>query len=343
MPIVGLDLGSHNFRAVELERRKNSFVLNKFGQYDNPKLNLQSEEKSDLDTYSTALKDFFDEIGFSTPEVVVSLNEVNVYMRTITIPEMSDSDLKNSINFEAEQYIPLPISEVNLSYQKLESDVSPEGKMNVQIVAAKKAILDKYVEILKNSRILPRAIEPETIALGRVLGDNKENPLGTIILDMGYQRTLIIIVYYGFVRFTRSIAIGGDVISRAIQQGLNLDYGQADEYKKVYGIDQNQVDGKIYEIARPIIDNVLTEVKRAGLFFTKQNPGANMKRVILTGGTALMPGMLSYMASNLDMEVELANPLKYVELSGKLEDQRAVFMEQGPIFSTPIGLALKEV
>jgi type IV pilus assembly protein PilM len=343
MPIVGLDLGSHNFRAVELERRKNSFILNKFGQYDNPKLNLQSDEKSDLETYSSALKDFFDEIGFSTPEVVVSLNELNVYMRTITIPEMSDNDLKNSIAFEAEQYIPLPISEVNLSYQKLESDVSPEGKMSVQIVAAKKAILDKYVEILKNSRILPRAIEPETIALGRVLGDNKENPLGTIILDMGYQRTLIIIVYYGFVRFTRSIAIGGDVISRAIQQGLNLDYGQADEYKKVYGIDQNQVDGKIYEVVKPIVDNILTEVKRAGLFFTKQNPGANMKRVILTGGTALMPGMLSYMASNLDMEVELANPLKYVELSGKLEDQRAVFMEQGPIFSTPIGLALKEV
>ena len=343
MPIVGLDLGSNNFRAVEIEGKKNSFILNKFGHYDNPKLNLQSDEKGDIESYSSALKEFFDEIGFSTPEVVVSLNEMNVYMRTITLPQMSDGDLKNSITFEAEQYIPLPMSEVNLSYQKLDTEVLPEGKMNVQIVAAKKTILEKYVEILKQSRLIPRAIEPETIALGRVLGDNRDNPLGTIILDMGYKRTLIIIVYYGFVRFTRSIPIGGEVISRAIQQGLNLDYSQADEYKKVYGIDPNQVDGKIYEVVKPIIDNVLTEVKRASLFFTKQNPGANMKRVILTGGTAQMPGLLSYMAGNLDLEVEVSNPLKYVELSSRLEKQRAAFLEEGPIFSTPIGLALKEV
>ena len=343
MPIVGLDLGSNNFRAVELERKKNSFVVNRFGEYENPKLNLQSEEQGDLEVYATALKDFFSETSFETPEVVVSLNEVHVYMRNITLPKMGDGELKNSIAYEAEQYIPLPVSEVNLSYQKLDMDVVEEGKMSVQLVAAKKAILDKYVGILKKAKLIPRAIEPETLALGRILGDSKEMPMGTIILDMGYRRTLIIISYYGFVRFTRNLAVGGDVITRAIQQGLNLDYGQADEYKKVYGMDPNQVEGKIYEVVKPIADNVITEVRRASLFFTKQNPGANMKRVILAGGTAQMPGILSYMAANLDLEVELANPFRNLEVSSKIENQRAVMMEKGPIFSTPVGLALKEV
>lgn len=343
MPIVGLDLGSNNFRAVELERKKNGFVVTKFGEYENPKLNLQSEEAGDIDVYSTALKDFFSETGFNTPEVVVSLNEVHVYMRNITLPKMGDSELKNSIAYEAEQYIPLPVSEVNLSYQPLDTDVVEEGKMSVQLVAAKKAILDKYVGILKKAKMVPRAIEPETLALGRVLGDTKEMPMGTIILDMGFKRTLIIIAYYGYVRFTRNLAVGGDVITRAIQQGLSLDYNQADEYKKVYGMDQNQVEGKIYEVVKPIVDNIITEVRRASLFFTKQNPGANMKRVILAGGTAQMPGVLSYMAANLDLEVELANPFRNLEISPKLDNQRAVLIEKGPIFSTPVGLALKEV
>ena len=343
MPIIGIDLGKHSFRAVELDRKKDELSLLNLGTYQNPRLNLDSNMKEDIEIYSSALRDFFSEVGFDTSSVVASLNESYVYMRNIKLPTMSDKELKSTIQFEAEQYIPLPLSEVSLSYQVLDQDFTEKGKVNVQLVAAKKTVLEKYVQIVKGARLTPKAIEPETLALGRALGDTQTNPNGSLILDIGFSRTLIVISYGGFVRFTRSVLIGGDVLTKSIQQGLNLDNAQADEYKKIYGMDPNQVDGKIFDVLKPVIDNIIIEVKRASLFFTNHNPSANIKRVILSGGTAQMPGLLLYMAKNIDLEVELANSFKNLHISPKLVTQKNTIQDQSLIYSTAVGLALKEV
>lgn len=344
MPILGLDLGRNTIRAVELDRKKDQIVVVKYNAYQNPKLNLESDAKDDVEMYGESLGEFIADAGFSTPYVVTGLDETYVYMRIVKLPPMNDRELKSSINYEAEQYIPLPLSEVNLSYQKLDVDYADKGKVNIQLVAARKNILDKYINIIKKAKLIPRAIEPETIALGRALGDTPEAPAGSIIVDMGYSRSIIIITYAGFVRFTRSVQIGGDVMSKSIQQTLGLDYNQADEYKKVYGLDKNQVDGKIYNVLKPIFDNLTEEIRRASIFFTKQYPNANIKRVILTGGTAQMPGLLLYMANNLDLEVEIANPFRFVSVVPKVSTPPAPkITDEAPIYSTAFGLALKEV
>lgn len=343
MPILGLDLGRHSFRAVEVEKVKNESVLNKYGLYDNPKINIDSAEKNDLQVYSDALRDFVIESGFSTPHVVVALPENQVFMRIIKVPEMSDKDLKNSIQFEAEQYIPLPLKEVSLSYQKIDGDFEDKGKINVQLVAARKTVLEKYIELLKRAKLTPRALEPETLSIGRTLGDSEQFPLATIIVNVGYTNTLIVITYKGFVRFTRSLPMGGDALTRAIQQGLKLDYMQADEYKKIYGMDATQAEGKIFNILKPLFDNIILEIKRSKIFFTTHNPSVSINRVVITGGTALMPGLLFYIANNMDAEVEMANPWKNIQFSAKLESHKNLMSEQGPLFATAVGLALKEI
>lgn len=342
MPIIGLDLGRNSFRAVELERDKNKTVLLKYGYYENPKINIDSNTKEDLAQYSAAIKQFFVETGFTTNQVVIALPESLVFMRVIKTPIMNEKDLKNSVQYEAEQYIPLPLKEVSLSYQQLDVDFLDKGKMNVQLVAAKKATLEKYVSLLKNAKLVPRGLEPETLAIARVLGDVADRPSASMILNIGYSNTVVIITYKGFVRFTRTISIGGETLTRAIQQELSLDYTQAEEYKKAYGLDSNQAEGKIFNVLKPMFDNIILEIKKSRIFFTTQNPNVNINRVILSGGTALMPGLLFYMANNLDLEVELSNPWKTIQLSPKLAAQKQLLIEQGPLFSTCVGLALKE-
>jgi type IV pilus assembly protein PilM len=343
MSVIGLDLGKNSFRALELDKKKNELTLVRSGVYENPKLNFDSESKEDSDTYLNSLKEFISEMGFTTPYVSIGLDEKYVYMRTIKLPQMGDKDLRNAVNFEAEQYIPLPLNEVSVSFQRLDVDYADKAKINVQIVAARKAVLNRYIDLVKRARLVPKTIEPTTISLGRALGDSQENPAGSIILDMGYSRTIIIIVYGGFVRFTRSIPVGGDVITRALQQQLNLDYNQAEEYKKAYGLDKTQVGGKVYDVVKAQIDTVISEVQRAGIFFDKQQPNANVKRVILTGGTSQTPGLLLYLAANLDFEVEMANPFKDMKIDAKIKERNPKFQEQGPVFSAALGLALKEV
>lgn len=343
MPIIGLNIGKRSFRAVELESKKDKLILNNFGTYINPRISSDPSTPDDLKLVSSSLEEFFSETGFSTSDVVLSIDETHVFMRIIKLPIMSDKELKSSIKYEAEQYIPLPLDQVNVSYQKLDPDFSEKGKMSVQIVAARKDIVEKYVEILKRAKLMPRAIEPETIALGRALGDTKEAPSGTMILEMGYGSSLIVVCYGGFVRFTRAIPIGGDVITKTIMQNLNLDLDQAEEYKKAYGLDDFQGEGKVAQVVKPIIDNLILEVQRASVFFTNHNPSANIKRVILSGGTALMPNLVSYIANKIDLEVILANPLNNIEISPKLEKQKQQLIEEAPIYSSAIGLALRKI
>jgi len=166
MPIVGLDLGSHTIRAVEMEEQKGRIVLRKYGSYENPNINLQTDSQKDLDKYSAALREFIAEIGFDTPNVVAPIPEGEVFTRVIKLPHMNEKELKSSIEFEAEQYIPIPIKEVTFDYQILDPDITDKDKMNVLIVAAKHATLSKHVNVLKGAGLVPKALEPETLAIG---------------------------------------------------------------------------------------------------------------------------------------------------------------------------------
>lgn len=343
MPIIGLDLGKSSFRAIELDKKKEGIFVNRAAVYENPKLNFDSDAKEDIDSYVAALREFFSEAEFTVPNVAAGLDEKYIYMRTIKVPQMNDKDLKNAVSFEAEQYIPLPLNEVTISYQKLDVDYADRAKMNVQIVAARQSVLARHMEVLKRAKLMPKSVEPETVALGRALGDTLENPAGSVILDLGFSRTIIIITYGGFVRFTRNIPIGGDILTKTLQQNLGLDYNQANEYKKAYGMDKNQADGKVFNALKPQVDNIISEVQRAAIFFTKQQPNATIKRVILTGGTAQLPGLLLYLASSMDYEVELANPFRDLKISPKVMQLDPKFMEHGPVFSTALGLALREM
>lgn len=339
MPIIGLDLGEHSFRAVELDYRKGIYTISNFGHFENPQLS-RSNIGAKRDIYKSALKNFFSEVGFSTPDVILGITDSNVFMRVINLPNMSDADLKNTITYEAEQYIPLPINEVNISYQKLEGLSEDPQKMSVQLVAAKVDKLTEYVEVIRGANLIPRAIEPETLAITRAILDPTDKS-GSIIIDMGFSSSLVIVVYKGVVHFTRTIPVGGDDITKALQQRLNIEYFQAEEYKKTYGLDPSHFEGKIYEIIKPIVDSIIAETRRAILFFTKGNSGVSVKKAIVTGGTVLMPEFLMYLVNSLGIEVMLGEPAKNMTFTPNLENRKSVLLDNANLYTTAIGLAMK--
>ena len=343
MPVVGLNIGKRSIKAVELEEKKGKIILTNFGTYTNNKFSSTSDSIEDVSGIASSLGEFFSETGFSTSDVILSIDETYVFMTEIKMPIMNDKELKSSIKYEAEQHIPFPLDQVNVSYQKLDENFSEKGKMSVQIVAARKNVVEKYIDIVKKAKLVPKAIEPETVALGRVLGDTKEYPSGTMILELGFKNSLMVVCYGGHVRFTRSIPIGGDIMTKTIMQNLDLDYTQAEEYKKVYGLDPYQGEGKVAQAIAPIIDNIIVEVRRGLLFFTNHNPSANIKRVVVSGGTALMPNLILYIADKLDLEVMLANPLNDIEISPKLEKRKLGLVEDAASYSSAVGLALRGV
>jgi len=340
--VLGLDLGKHTFRAIEVDNSKKGITIERSGVYDNPKIDLDDASKDAGKEYSNAIRDFVHDSGFGTSKVILALEEKDIFMRVITVPSMNDKELRSSITFEAEQYIPLPLEDVNLSYQKLEIPTTQKGKISVQLVAAKKDVVERYIKIVKDGKLIPVGVEPEALAVGRAL-TSTDSSEANLILHMGYQKSLIVITLKGNVVFTRTLSTGGDAMTRAIAQNLNLDYMQAEEYKKAYGLNQDQADGKIYEALKPMFESIISEVGRAQMFFTTHHPGVNINRVVLSGGTALMPGLLLFMANNLNVEVELANPFSNVTFSKDVSNKKDWHIENGPLFAVPLGLALKEI
>lgn len=343
MPIIGLDLGTHTIRAVEFEVNKRNIILSKFGSYENPRIKLTSDSREDLKLYSAALRDFFAEVGFSSSAVVTSIPESQVFTRVIKVPQMSEKELRSSIAFAAEQYIPLPLSEVDYDFEIIDSDLFEKDKMEVLLVAAKNSTTSKYVNLLKSSGLTPKGLEPETLAITRAITQDDQRPGASILLNIGSFDSQIIISYKGHVRFTRTVTVGGDTLTRAISQSLNLEYPQAEEYKKTYGLDRNQAEGKVYEALKPVFDNIIAEIKRSRIFYATRYPNVNISRIVLSGGTALMPGLLYYMVNNLDLEVELANTWRNIQFSPKIEHHKESLTNLGPMFVTCVGLALKEV
>lgn len=343
MPVIGLDLGNNHFRAAELNTEKGRTILKRFGSYDKSDLNLFSDDANDLKLYSDNLRHFITETGFNTTNVIVSLPEAEVFTSVISVPAMETKDLSSSIRFEAEQYIPLPMDQVKFDFQILDKDINDQNKMEILLVAAKNQVLTKYVNVVKKAGLTVVGIEPETLAIQRVLASNPNNPNASIIVNITSTSTLVIISYRGAVRFTRSIGIGGIEFTKAVQQSLNLDYSQAEEYKKTYGLDSAQVEGKVYNAIKPVFDRILAEINRSKIFYTSRYPSVNMDKVIISGGTALMPGLLYYIANNFDLEVELANPWRNIQLSSSIEDKKEYLLNKGPVFVTPVGLALKEI
>ncbi len=141
MGIVGLNLGTNNFRALEMEKSKNRPVVTKYGTYKNPRVDLETNNENEISDYAEALDTFFAEKEFDRKNVICSLPEDQVFVRTIKVPNMNDSELESSIQYEAEQYIPLPIKDVTMSFQRMDVDLLEKDKVNVLLVAAKKSII----------------------------------------------------------------------------------------------------------------------------------------------------------------------------------------------------------
>lgn len=344
MDFVGLDLGASYFKAVELHHEPH--LLPKLTLYASAPAAphpLTSESESDIKANAETLKNFFDSFSFSSRAVVVALPESQIFTRVITLPRMSDKELKNAMQWEAEQYVPIALSEVNLDWQILDGGgASGEtAQMDVLLIAAPKNLVAKYLKVLQAAGLEVLGVETETLAAVRSLvGSAVATPV-TMVVNIGSATTDLAVVSRGALRFTRSVSTGGTALARAISQSLGFDLDQAEEYKKTYGLDETKLEGKVTQAIKPIFDVIVEEIKRSMAFYTTHRKDDKIKRVVISGGTASLPGIVVYLADSLDVEVQLGNPWLFVSCPPKFPPKE--LEEVGPSFAVAVGLALREV
>jgi len=336
--LVGLDIGSHSIKLIEIAKANNQFTLLSAGSCLMPPKTVAGSKLSENELLAEALKKLFKDTGAGGREVNIALPEAQVITRVIEIPELSSRELAGAIKWEAEQYIPLPLDQVNLDYTVLrDSRETKTNKMEVLLVAAPKVLLDRYLSILELAELTAVSAETEIIAACRALIRTATAVKTVLIVSLGATTTDLAILHGGILAFTRSIAAGGEALSRSVAQGLDFNLTQAEEFKKTYGLERDKLEGKIVAAAKPIMDNIVGEIKRAIAFYQDKYKDEQVQTVILNGGTARLPGMVVYMAETLGVETQLANP--WVGL--KKEARFQVLENEGPTFGVAVGLALR--
>lgn len=341
-PIFGLDIGSANIKVTQIAGTRDKMELVAAAAAPTPGKGALSEADSDQQELANAIRALVAEAKVSTPYVVASLPESQIFTRVIETAVLTDSELQSAIKYEAEQYIPLPLSEVKLDYQVLSRppEGDPSAKMEILLVAAPNVLVNRYLKILSLAGLKPHALGTEITASARSLVSTEPNTVTTLVLEIGATTTELAIIDAEIVIMTRSIATGGFAFSRAIAQDLGFELPQAEEYKKTYGLDASQLEGKIAASIKPIVDVVVGEVKRALAYQAARDQEHSVKRVIVAGGSAKLPGLLPYLTEVTGLEADLANPWEMISFAASISPE---VKDSGSLYAIAAGLAEKDL
>ncbi len=336
--MVGIDIGSKTIKIVELQKEGNAFSLNATGifGYSGNTIEKMTDER-EMASLGQVIKKLHSEAGVTSRDVVISIPESLVFTRTIKFPLLTDAEIASAVKWESEQYIPIPINEAIIQHTILARNetTSPPGVL-VLLVAAPRVIVEKYTKVVSLAGLTPIAVETELIALTRSLAPADKTIL---LVDLGATSTDIAIAKNSLLSFSRSIPIAGEAFTRAVSQGLGVAVPQAEEYKKTYGLESTQLEGKIKGALDPVLRLVVDEIKKAISYYQSEEKGDAPSAIFVSGGTSGMPQIISMLSELLGMEVLVANPFSRIQVDPETAKKLAPF---APLYSVAVGLALRD-
>ena len=335
LPQIGLDIGSASIKLVELvPTRADRWKL--LTAASSPALGAQALETANLAGMSQTLAKMMKEAGVHSHRVVASLPEEKVSTHLIELPVLADNEIAQALQWQVEQYIPMPIDQAVWSYQVVKKD-EVTGTMEVLLVAAAKVLVEAYRQVIETAGLEPVAFETELTATAR--STMLPNYPLMAIVDIGARTTNIGIVRTGALLFARTVPTAGEALTRAIETTLGLDVSQAESYKNTYGFSNQQLEGKLLAAMKPILDVMSAEVKKTIDFYTSKHAGEVVKSVILSGGVAALPDIVSAMSANMGLEVIVGNPLVRVEVD---KSQAAALKGHESFYAVAVGLAQRD-
>ena len=364
MNVIGLDIGTSHIKAVSLNNDKGFekslpyFVVPAKGIAGK----LLSESKDDLEEAAGQLKHLLLENSFVETKVVALLPDHKVFIKVITMPFIDGKDFDNAIKWEAEQHLPQPLSEVYLNHTivsapetsksamdgvlgKLGKKTNPiEDTMDVLLVAAPKNLVDRYLTFLNKAGLEPVGLEPAALAFVRA-AVNHDASVPTLVVNIGYGSINLYLTVNNNLRFVRSVQISIANALKILVQEFDISEIQANEYLFTYGLKRDQLGGKIGDALDPLMKMIISELKKTIDFVETRKGlmgddyGNKVRRIILTGGGALIPDLMLYLVQELSLEIDFPQPwdtskITEAKVKSKLE-------QMAPILAGAVGAAMK--
>jgi type IV pilus assembly protein PilM len=342
-PVVGLDIGSSAVKAVELKQSGKAFKVTAVGIEPIPPDSIVDGAIIDGTAVADAIKRLFENKAFKSKEVAASLSGNAVIVKKISLPVMTESELSESIYWEAEQYIPFDIQDVNLDYQILDPGTGPDSKgtMDVLLVAAKKEKIADYTGVIAQAGKTPVVVDVDAFALQNAFEMNYGNDPEAVVvlLNAGASAININIIQGDQSVFTRDISMGGNAYTEAVQKELNLPFDTAEAAKK-----GETVEGVTFEEVLPVLhamtENVLLEIQKTFDFFKASASSDKIDKVLLSGGASRVDGFQKALEERFATVIEPFNPFQKILFDpGKLGLQDPEGVQTAA--AVAVGLALR--
>lgn len=336
---IALDIGSTFIKLVQLKGSGKSYSLSKFGMVPLPAEVIVEGAVMDANRVSEAIKELLASQKIKTKEVTLSVSGSSVIIKRVSIADMTDEELAESIKWEAEQYIPFSIDDVNVDFQKLGPGAT-EGQADILLVAVKKDKINDYVNLVKDAGLDPVVVDVDAFALSNMYELNYETEAGiTALLNIGASVMNINILRDGISIFTRDITVGGNRYAEALQRDAGLSYEDAEKIKRgerVESADGDQVRG----IMTSVTEDIVGEIQRSFDFFRSTTGSDRVSRILVCGGCAKIPDFTRVLSERTEIPVEIINPFKNVKVDPKHFDA-ALISDAAPLAAVAVGLAMR--
>lgn len=350
-PPIGVDIGSHTVKVCQLKRVGEKYELEKFGMAEIYPAGDQPTDPNEIVAAKVAaLKKALETSKIKSKHSISAVSGESIIVRYLQLPKMPEEELKKALQWEAEEYIPFRLSEVNIDSMVLGQATDSENpKMDVLLVSAKKDLVEEHVSILKAAGLEPKVVDVDAFAFLNCFELNhkpgKEECVA--LINIGSAITSINIYTAGVSRFSRDIPVGGEAMTTAIKARQGCSFVEAERLKIAIGaplveqnINGNQVDtlagsllddirGTIAEMTNQeadsnstesvtqqaiqnVLNNMLSEIRRSIEFFENQYREYNVTRVVLGGGTAMLGNLSGHFEKELGLPTEMIDPLRNV-------------------------------
>ncbi len=338
--LVGLDLGSSAVKLVELKERKGEYSLQRLGVEVLSPEAIVDGSIMDSSLVVDAILQLNEQTRVKNTQYATSLSGHSVIIKKIQVPAMSDEELADSIQWEAEQYIPFDINDVRLDYVVL-GDGEMGDQMEVLLVAVKRDKVNDYTSVISQSGKTPALVDVDAFAIQNAYEVNYDlDPLKTLaLINMGAGVTNINVIARGATVFWRDITFGGNQFTEELQRELNLSFEQAEMLKR-----GEAVAGHSPSDVRPVLDGVsaemASEIQKTFEFFSATSSEGPVDELVLSGGCSLTPNLQEVLRDRFQVPVELMNPLRRVQY--RESDFDSEWLDSiAPMLAVAVGLAVR--
>ena len=338
---IGLDIGSSYLKAVRLNDTPDGYELSFMGIHPLEHDLIVEGTIKDKQKLASSIKDLLRKSGVHGGDVVIGVSgHSSVIIKKISVPSMSAEELGASIKYEAEQYIPFDINDVNIDFEIIGPKPDEEGQMDVLLIAAKKNVIADYTEVVELAGLDPLIMDVDAFSLSNMyeLNYESEEKKNVALVNVGASKTNINILHDGRSLFTRDSAMGSNRHTEILQRDMEISWEDAERVKmgqSVAGISPENAQLAIASAS----DEIYTEIYRSFEFFTSSTGEEEVGEIILSGGAALIKGFPEMMSDKLGIRVNVADPFSKIKIPDRLDP--AGIKSMAPIAAVSVGLALR--